>query len=115
MKPLEQPIDVQNVSCLAYKANYTLDVSYHNGLATIVAQQHLLDVLNSSYQGDDYSYNPQIPKGINPNTSEYDFVINSTSCENGWLIDDLYKRSTLLAVRDTLVDALSGIIGMPGE
>ena len=112
---LEQPTDVHNISCLAYKANYTLDISYHNGLATIIAQQRLLDVLNSSYQGDDYSYNPETPKGVNPNTSEYDFIINSTSCENAWLIEDLYKRSTLLAVRDTLVDALIGIIGVPGK
>ena len=80
---LAQPTDVHNISCLAYKANYTLDISYYNGSATIVAQQHLLDVLNSSYQGDDYSYNPETPKGINPSTSEYNFIINNTICENG--------------------------------
>jgi hypothetical protein len=94
-----------NLSCTAYESSYTLNVSYLNGLQTVKAQVHPGLVLNSTYAYSDDAILNWNATTLNDST----LVLG----HNNLTVVDVFKRVNLIAVKDTLVLAMSGLIPFP--
>ncbi|KAI9730399.1 MAG: hypothetical protein M1834_005909 [Cirrosporium novae-zelandiae] len=98
----------QNLSCLLHEASYKMNVSYLDGVQTVAVKSHIGKVLDSTDIYNDFALLPNTTKEY----ESYEFMVtNSTIGESGTNIADLFKRCNILAVKDTLVDGLSGLVG----
>lgn len=98
--------NLQNLSCTAYEAVYTLQIGYREGLQTVTStEMQLGPMLNSSNLYTDFGMYPQNEGNVT------DPVVNATSVgSGGGNVTDTNRRANMAAIQDTVVDTFSGYI-----
>ncbi|EEA28940.1 hypothetical protein EYB25_000151 [Talaromyces marneffei] len=97
---------LQNLSCTAYEAVYTLRIDYREGLQTVTTTNTQLGpMLNSSNLYTDYGMRP-----VNGGNGTDPIVDATSTALGGDNVMDSNRRANMAAIQDTLADSLSGFI-----